>query len=154
MHKNLIKNLAIESANQEEFLKLAKQTYDLVRKQVNQELKNGIGSVSDIREELLKEDQILTAEEDVFNPESQIATHRLMNDQLATQLQFNFHKDAKFSNVNDEDRKSNEYRSNPLVPKIRVHGAENLEVVSEIDRVPGDTLIEIHNLGTQGQSFS
>lgn len=43
-------------------------------------MKNGIGSVGDIREELQKEDQILTAEEDVFNPESQIATHRLNNE--------------------------------------------------------------------------
>lgn len=36
--------------------------------------------MKDIREELFKEDQILTAEEDVFNLESEIATHRLGRD--------------------------------------------------------------------------
>jgi hypothetical protein len=75
--KNLIKNLAENSLNKEKFKDLAAKTYGLVRRQVNQELKNGIGSDKDIREELFKEDQILTAEEDVFNLESQIATHRL-----------------------------------------------------------------------------
>jgi hypothetical protein len=49
---------------------------------VNQELKNGIGNVKDIRDELNKEDQILTADEDVFNVQSQIATHRLRKDQF------------------------------------------------------------------------
>lgn len=78
--KNLIKNLSEEFQDKSQFLEKAGKTYELVRRQVNQELKNGIGSVKDIREELFKEDQILTAEEDVFNLESEIATHRLGRD--------------------------------------------------------------------------
>ena len=138
--KNLIQNLAKDSLNPEKFMDQALMTYALVRKQVNSELKNGIGNLSDIREELEKEEQLLTADEDLFNLESHIATNRLHRDQTDQnlgELNSNNYYDTNNTlnhNVNPENN-DEKNRKTVIVPLIKVHQMEQIEVIEDDYRI-------------------